>query len=211
MSRCLSLGKVLSVALIACALGNNLNAQDSHLTEQNRLRAEIEKLNAERDKLRAEAASLKDAPWVTLAQTLIAALAILTPIIIALQQVREQRLAVRERGKIEATLKAAEIAMDAPTSGQVGSRAQILATLLKDLVPDFGNELSNLDFKSIGFNSYRVRFSKLLEAIAGHPEYALLIAETYRILFPNDNKRSDGRIDQLLIRLREFERGGGIQ
>jgi hypothetical protein len=38
----------------------------------------------------------------------------------------------------------------------------------------------------------------LLDAIAGHPEKALLIAETYNILFPKDDQNSDGRINALL-------------
>jgi hypothetical protein len=164
--------------------------------------AEVQKDIAEAKKLDAETASLKITPWIGLAQNTVGFLAILIPVLLGVQQLRAQRTALEERAKVDASLKAAEIAMNAPTTGQVRSRAQVLSVLLKDFVPDFGAQLDTLDFEKIGFASYRVRFLSLLEAIASHPEKALLLAETYQTLFPGDDENSRGRITELIMSLK---------
>jgi len=182
-------------------------------TTDAKAQADIEKLNAERDKLRVEASYYRNAQWFSLAQNTIGFAAIVIPIVIAIRQLNAQRTAQQERAKtefdllaqrarVDASLKAVEIAMNAPTTGQVRSRAEILSALLQELVPDFGKRLKDLDYSKIGFASYRSRFSTLLEAIASHPNDALLLVEIYNTLFPDDDVNSHGRIKELLQGLR---------
>jgi hypothetical protein len=175
--------------------------------------AETEKLKAEKSKLESEASYYRNAQWFTLVQYLIGFAALAIPALIAVRQLAEQRRAQQERARtdsellairarVDASLKAAEIAMNAPTTGQIRSRAQILSTLLQDLVPDFGKTLAGLDFTKIGLASYRSRFSTLLDAIASEPDHALLFVEIYDTLFPEDDANSHGCIAALLRQLR---------
>ena len=171
--------------------------------------AEIDKLNAERDKLLAESAYFSKAQWFSLAQNGAGFLAIVISIVIAGRQITAQHKAQQVqadensklldlRAKVDATLKAAEIAMNAPTTGQLRSRAKLLAALLNDLVPNFGEKLTDLDYDKIGFASHRARFLTLLESIASHPEEAKRLTEIYFRLFPQDDKNSGGNIAKLL-------------
>jgi hypothetical protein len=197
MNKRLALALFLLVGLPLAAPCRVLLAQQPTVAESQRLDAEIQKLNAERDKLKAEAASLRRPVWVSLLPNIAGVIALIASLAIGLRQLIEQRQAQALRARVDASLKAAEIAMNAPTTGQVRSRADILAVLLKDFVPGFGDQLSTLDFNKIGFASYRSRFSSLLEAISSQPEKALLLTETYAILFPEDDKNSGGRISEL--------------
>ncbi len=193
---------VLMFALILSGAGSvELHAQGLG-TDAEHARAETQKLIAEKNKLDAERDYYRRTPWINLGQNLVGLAAVVITIFIGLRQLQEQRSAQVIRAKVDASIKAAEIAMSAPTTGQVRSRAKILAVLLEDFVPDFGKKLSGLDFTKIGYASYRARFTTLLEAIASHPEKALLIAESYNVLFPDDDKATDGRISKLIQRLR---------
>lgn len=184
------------------------------MLENQRTSAEIDKLTAERNKLHAEADYYRNAHWFSLAQNTIAFIAILIPVIIAIRQIGAQKTAQQDRAqteiellslkaKVDASLKAAEIAMNAPTTGQVRARAEILSALLQDLVPDFGNKLKDLDYSRIGFASYRARFLSLLEAVSSHPENAAFIVDVFEKLFPEDDKNSHGRIEALSQHLRD--------
>ena len=164
--------------------------------------AEIKKLHAETEKLQAEKRYYEKSPWFSLAQYTIGFLAIIIPVALAFKQVGEQRSVMRERAQVDASLKAAEIAMSAAATDQVRARALMLGALLKDFVPDFGDKLlSDPMYNSIGLASYRTRFAALLDAIAGHPDEALLFAEIYNLLYPDDDRNSRGRITALLEKL----------
>ena len=100
--------------------------------------------------------------------------------------------------------------MAAPTTEQVRNRAAVLGVLLGDLAPNFGQRLKDIDLSQVGFFSYRARLSTLLEAIAGHPEHALLITESYNTLFPDDDKNSKGKIAALLQYLKNKPKEEGM-
>jgi hypothetical protein len=102
------------------------------------------------------------------------------------------------RAEVDARLKAAEIAMSSASTGQVRAKSAVLSALLTDLIPNFGIKLRDLDYKKVGFASYRERFLKLLEAISADPDHAELITHCYNQLFPADDKNSSGKVSNLL-------------
>src|ERR1700730_11391022 len=173
-----------------------------------RSQAEIEKIYAERDKFRAEEAYFKRSQYFNLGQNFAGFLAIAISVWLAGKQIAaQQKVQTKQaedaaklqdhRARVDALLKAAELAIDAPTSGQVRSRAKILSSLLSELVPDFGKKLDALDFSKIGFASYRARFMSLFAAMANSPSEAALLAESYNLLFPNDDEMSHGCVQKL--------------
>ena len=127
-------------ALSVVAIGEN-PAETPAARELRKSNAEIAKTVAETEKLNAEAANFRNAPWFSIVQYIFGLAAIVTPIVIAIKQIGEQRELQRMRARVDASLKAAEIAMNAPATDQVHARTKMLAALLQELVPDFGKKL----------------------------------------------------------------------
>src|SRR4029077_21075359 len=158
-----------------------------------------EKLRWEIEKLKAETASLKKSQVPDFWKFLLGVLATVTaPLLLASWQIFAQRRAQQARAEVDARLKAAEIAMNSPSTGQVRAKAAVLTALLADLIPNFASPLRDLDYKKVGFASYRERFLKLLEAISANPDKAHIIVQCYNELFPADDKNSNGKISTLL-------------
>ncbi|HKV95376.1 MAG TPA: hypothetical protein VJW20_22715 [Candidatus Angelobacter sp.] len=158
-----------------------------------------EKLRWEIEKLKAETAKLQKSEIPDLWKFLAGIFATVTiPLLLASWQIHTQRKAQQTRAEVDARLKAAEIAMNSQSTGLVRSKAAIIAALLTDLIPNFGTTLKGLDYKKIGYASYRERFLKLLDAISANPDHAELIVKAYNQLFPADDANSHGRISALL-------------
>jgi hypothetical protein len=216
--RLLASGTILLAGICATAVAQKAPPAGSASIEETKAQAEIErtyaerdKLIAERDKLKMETENYKKNQTLTLLPSFIGLATIVITVLIATRQIAAQQTALRtqaaensilqqNRSKVDALIKAAELAMDAPTTGMMRSRSKILSALLNDLVPDFGKKLGELDFEKYGFASHRDRFISLLQNIANNPENALLLTESYDILFPQDDKSTKGRINSL----REF-------
>ena len=190
------------LAICVVALANTFQLLGQSPVEVERVKAETQMLHAESDKLQAEAASLRRPAFESLLPSLIGFGAILTSVIVGLWQLHQQRLMQNERAKVDTSLKAVEIVMNSPSSSQVHARAKIIKVLFCDLIPDFEAHLNEVDWHSIGYASYRARFLNLLDDIAGKPQDALLIAEAYNILFPEDHKLGH-QIADLITMLKE--------
>ncbi len=201
----------VAVAMTQATAAVREDSDAQKVAELEKARAETKKLLAEADKLRAEEHNLKNPLVSSSLQILLGLFTVAASVLVAAYQVSQQRVAQKKqahdalelqhkRARVDALLKAAELAIDAPTTGMMRSRAEILSNLLTDLVPDFGKSLRDLDFTKVGFAAYRQRFMTLFESMAGSPDSAAKIAETYNILFPDDDEMSKMRI----TRLRQF-------
>jgi hypothetical protein len=185
---------------------------EAQKAQTNKLAAETRKLELESHTFRAE----------ELLKWLLGAAGLTIPFVLAMWQLAKQsanqleaqakqadleRGKIREQAKLEAQLKAIEIAMSSPTSGGVKNRLQVM----KKIMPDwFVNVPDKLDFENLGFASYRERFLKLIQLIAEHPESKLLAVEAYRALLTEGDK-INSKLDALAARYKESGTGGSLK
>jgi hypothetical protein len=164
--------------------------------EQQKVCVELLKAETEKDRLKFDRENKNGRDfWIAIIQVGAAAIAVGVPVwtaVFSARADRKRRLEEQDRDrdqrekneKLQFQLKAAEIAMAARDSTEVKSKAQILATLFPERLPqDFA---AHLDPSKIRFGPGREMRLELLKLLVMYPEKREDLLKIWSVMWPGD-------------------------
>jgi hypothetical protein len=176
------------IAIVFCFLTTSVLGQVPEF-EKRKLEVEEQRIQLDKEKLEFDKNNEKDKATIEIIKSVITALALVIPLLIAVYSVRSQIKATRELKALETKhsllLKATEIVMDARNAYVTKGKAEVVKEILKGQLPD--DFVASFDPKKFvkpgpGFD---VKL-ELFKLFVSNPDKEKQITELWLRMFPGD-------------------------